>query len=680
MAPPRQRIEWSFAAGTVNAGPAWDTRGGVSGLTVAEGGLAGRSTTAFPIVHVAREADPADDDPLYAVEVRARVSAGANLSVQFAGETEPPLPQLEGEFDLFPWGRSPLTPGDQFVTYTMTSPNFLSGSGIRHVFIRPTDVAGADFAIESVRLVFRSEQLAAIESGVSWQGLGEVYHETLVSRAPESIRFGALALPREGWLDLSVGTIEGQPVTFRVSLEAGGETTQLLERTVTTPNAWQPVALDLAKWGGRDATFALALDSGAEGTIGLWGSPAIRRRGPPSTNTELARLAGKDIEPPLGVILIMMDTLRADHLSAWGYERETTPTLQSMADRGVRFVDNLSQAHLDQGGDAVIDDVALSVGAHGRGVLRPTAGVGDHAGGGVPRRGLLDSVACLRCSSPVSSATCTRGSKSCTSRLRCLPSRRRTRPRPAAPISTACCPGSTAIARARSSSTSTPPTPTTRSSRASRSLSAGSNAAAGRELLADQAKVAKVIESPLMRLFMMPSRAELEKAQVDPKTYIEREIGWYDGSILGFDVELKRLLERLRELGLERRTLIAFVGDHGEEFLEHGATFHGQSVYGELTHVPMLLYWPGTLPEGLAIEQTVETIDLMPTLLQLAGLTAPAGISGAEPGSIGGGARRGRRRLTGWLASPSRGGGEGRHPRAPAAATCRAPRSRHTRS
>src|SRR6267142_1104012 len=57
---------------------------------------------------------------------------------------------------------------------------------IRHILIRPTDAAGATFEIESIRLVFRKEFLAGIPSGVSWQGLSEIYHETIVSRAPES--------------------------------------------------------------------------------------------------------------------------------------------------------------------------------------------------------------------------------------------------------------------------------------------------------------------------------------------------------------------------------------------------------------------------------------------------------------------------------------------------------------
>jgi arylsulfatase A-like enzyme len=58
------------------------------------------------------------------------------------------------------------------------------------------------------------------------------------------------------------------------------------------------------------------------------------------------------------------------------------------------------------------------------------------------------------------------------------------------------------------------------------------------------------------------------------------------------DDEIARLLERLRGLGLEQRSVIAFYADHGEEFHEHGRMWHGQSVYGELLRVPLILWAP----------------------------------------------------------------------------------------
>ena len=287
VAPPRQRIEWSFAAGAAPAaGPAWDAHSGVASLAVRDGGLAGRSTTTMPIIHVARDADPADDDPLYAVELRARVSAGANLGVHFSGDPPPPAEQLSSDFELQSWGHSPLKPGTDFVTYTMTSPNLLSGSGIRHVFVRPTDVAGADFAIESVRLVFRSEQLAAIKSGVSWQGLGEIYRETVVARAPDQIRFSGLALPADGWLDLALGTITGHPVTFHVRLEADGETSRCssarsLRRTSgsrSTSISPESAAATQRSSSPSSPTLRAPSGSGARRRS----AAAVRRRPPPS--------------------------------------------------------------------------------------------------------------------------------------------------------------------------------------------------------------------------------------------------------------------------------------------------------------------------------------------------------------------------------------------------------------
>jgi len=68
----------------------------------------------------------------------------------------------------------------------------------------------------------------------------------------------------------------------------------------------------------------------------------------------------------------------------------------------------------------------------------------------------------------------------------------------------------------------------------------------------------------------------------------------------------------VRALGLERRTLVAFTADHGEEFFEHGRAFHGQSVYGELNNMPLILWRPGAVRAGVVVEPTVQMIDVMP--------------------------------------------------------------------
>jgi arylsulfatase A-like enzyme len=88
---------------------------------------------------------------------------------------------------------------------------------------------------------------------------------------------------------------------------------------------------------------------------------------------------------------------------------------------------------------------------------------------------------------------------------------------------------------------------------------------------------------------------------------------WYDGSIRGMDAEIGRFLERLKRLGLDGKIQIVILADHGEEFIEHGKTFHGQSAYGELADVPLLMYRPGVIPGGVQIKETVRNIDVMPT-------------------------------------------------------------------
>lgn len=144
----------------------------------------------------------------------------------------------------------------------------------------------------------------------------------------------------------------------------------------------------------------------------------------------------------------------------------------------------------------------------------------------------------------------------------------------------------------------------------------------------DAKTVRKFIKNPLLKQMAIPTRDELLAAGIDPATYVGHDKDWYDGSIRAMDAEIGRLLERLQDMGLGRSTLVVFTSDHGEEFLEHGRMFHGQSTYGELNRAPLLLWQPGTVPGGKAVTEVVGTIDLMPTLLELGGLRVPAAAQG----------------------------------------------------
>jgi arylsulfatase A-like enzyme len=94
-------------------------------------------------------------------------------------------------------------------------------------------------------------------------------------------------------------------------------------------------------------------------------------------------------------------------------------------------------------------------------------------------------------------------------------------------------------------------------------------------------------------------------------------IGRYDGEIGYTDQQLGRVLAALARLGLERSTLVVVTADHGEELMEHGWMYHGLHIYEESVRIPLILRWPGVLPAGRTVEAPVQLVDLAPTLLAL---------------------------------------------------------------
>jgi arylsulfatase A-like enzyme len=103
----------------------------------------------------------------------------------------------------------------------------------------------------------------------------------------------------------------------------------------------------------------------------------------------------------------------------------------------------------------------------------------------------------------------------------------------------------------------------------------------------------------------------------------------YDAGIRQMDAEIGRFLSFLRTRGLWDDCLLVLTSDHGEEFFEHGGVLHGQTQYQEVIRVPLLFKGRG-IPAGARVPVPVSLVDVAPTLLARAGVAVPRGLDGID--------------------------------------------------
>jgi arylsulfatase A-like enzyme len=104
-------------------------------------------------------------------------------------------------------------------------------------------------------------------------------------------------------------------------------------------------------------------------------------------------------------------------------------------------------------------------------------------------------------------------------------------------------------------------------------------------------------------------------------------IALYDAGIRWVDAQVCRLVETLRQSKIWENCVFALTADHGEEFLEHGGRYHAPSLTEELIHVPLILRVPGA-PKRSVSSNPFSMLHLAPTLLAAAGLPVPTGFHG----------------------------------------------------
>ena len=308
---------------------------------------------------------------------------------------------------------------------------------------------------------------------------------------------------------------------------------------------------------------------------------------------------GKSSRPgPPNLLLITLDTTRADHLGCYGDSAAATPQLDRLAAEGARA-------------DNAIAVAPLTLPSHCSlltGVTPPRHGVHDNADYRLPPK-----------QATLATHLHARGYAT------------------AAVVGSIVLSGSLGLAKGFDDYDEPSRRPSAKS--APRAAGAGPGASVAYEEILDR-RAAAVTDAALRILRGLPPDQPFflwvhyydPHADYDPPSpYRERFAQRpYDGEIAYTDAQLGRLIDSLREDGRLARTLVAVVADHGESLGEHAESTHGLFVYDATLRVPMILRLPGVVASGIRIGDVVSGVDLAPTILELLGQPAMSAVEGVS--------------------------------------------------
>ena len=450
------------------------------------------------------------------------------------------------------------------------------------LFARQVDQAEKDYD-EKLFLSYRKDGLLAAPVT-----LGKETQFSLTPPLPSRLTF-SVQVPAEASLGFSIGvsTLGGEtfsnPVQFKIYV---GEKLYF-EQTVRRgqPNVWIEQSVDLSEWAGETArlgfetaVIGMSPENAGSSFLPAWGNPVL---GGFTADTEEKSL-----------VLISIDCLRADHVGAYGYERDTTPNIDRLAADGALF----------------------------------------------------------RNASSVSSWT--------------LPTHMS--------MMTGLMPSLHGASRAYKLSSSVPYLPEIMAENGFQTLGIASGGYVSQawgfdrgfdvyRMLTDR-RASEIVDAALElgtaskasrtgKLFLFVHLFDAHWPYLPPSEFLDRFaprppdisdimpkvihrkppsgpeeiqhfVSLYDGEIAYLDRELGRFFDGLKVAGLYDRSLIILTADHGESFYEHGVWQHSESLFEEVTHIPLIVKWPGSSIIG-EVETLVSQLNIFPTVLEQAGLVPP---------------------------------------------------------
>lgn len=472
----------------------------------------------------------------------------------------------------------------------------------------------ANIDILSVKAIPKEALYSDAPVGLSTDVCSDAYRRTLFNHTPGKLEY-RVKVPKEGRFDVGLGVLRGDiPVTFRITaIPKDREEEFLLEEVYSDKEHWAQRSVDLSNLAGQSITLRLETEAERAGTVSLWAAPT---------------LSGKRATKKPNIILYIIDGASADYMSVYGYNRRTTPNLERLAAEGAVFEHAYSNAtwtkvsnpsfmtslyHSVLGGytseSGQLPDQAITMAQlmHNTGYQTGVFTTNSYCG---TMSGFDRGVDWLRQKGEADKFASSRElHKDFWEWREAYPGE----PywvhfqttdlhwpwKPAAPFAGLYLSPELRmryyewereVAKAAGLSYPTWPTP--------------------RRLPPDAFK----------------------KAGINHLAYFEAARCLNDEAMAHNDYQIGKLVERLKDSGEWKHTLLIIAADHG--------SFFGLGLYDPIppiwgprfrsyeTRIPMIFVWPERIPPALRLRQPVSMIDILPTVLDLAGLPAPEGLQG----------------------------------------------------
>ncbi len=300
---------------------------------------------------------------------------------------------------------------------------------------------------------------------------------------------------------------------------------------------------------------------------------------------DILALAQRD---DLNVIFVLVDTLRADRLGSYGYERATSPTIDLLANTGIRFANHLTQSSWTKTSMA---SIWTAMYPNRTGILRF-----DHA---IPDSAVLPAEI-LKDAGFITAGIWRNGWVAPTFGFE-QGFEIYHRPEIGAPIDSVRRESKNPYAKL-----------------------------AGSDIDATDGAIEFLRTNKSDRFFLYIHYMDAHQYLSDEQSaqFGTSYSDLYDNSIHWTDRQIQALTRALDEQGLRDETILVIASDHGEAFQEHGNEGHAKDLHREVIYTPWIISLPFSLEQGIVIDAMTENVDIWPTLLDLLGESAPEGVDG----------------------------------------------------